>query len=162
MNKYFNNCETLEEVKARFHKLAKELHPDNAATGNAEAFRQMYSEYQTAFNTYKNIHKNHEGKTYTKETTETPEQFADLIRTLTRFNGCIVELIGSWIWVSGNTKEYKDELKKLNFKFSAKKAAWYFHEGDYHKRNGKVYNMDDLRNMWSSTQYENEQKAIEA
>ena len=160
--KYFTNCETLEEVKARFHKLAKELHPDNAATGNAEAFRQMYTEYQEAFNTYKNIHKNHEGKTYTKETNETPEQFADLIRTLTRMNGCIVELIGSWIWVSGNTKEHKDQLKELNFKFSAKKAAWYYHEGDYHKRNGKVYNMEDLRNMWDTTKYENEQKAIEA
>lgn len=161
MMKYFNNCTTLEEVKATFHKLAKELHPDNAATGNAEEFRQMYKEYQEAFNKYKNIHKNAEGKTYEKETDETPEQFADLIRTLTKFNGCLVELIGSWIWVTGNTKEYKDELKKLNFKWSSKKAAWYFHEGEYHKRNGKIYNMEDLRNMWESKQYENQQKVLE-
>ena len=161
MNKYFNHCTTLEEVKATFHQLAKELHPDNAATGNAAAFRQMYTEYQEAFNRLKNTHKNNEGKTYTKETNETPEQFADLIRTLTKFNGCIVELIGSWIWVSGNTKEYKDELKKLNFKWSKNKAAWFFHEGEYHKRNGKVYNMEDLRNMWESKQYENQQKVLE-
>jgi len=159
MTKYFNNCSTLEEVKATFHRLAKELHPD--AGGDPEEFKRMYSEYQQAFNQYKNIHKNHEGQTYTKETDETPEQFADLIRALTNLNGCIVELIGSWIWVTGNTKEHKDTLKELHFRYSAKKAAWYFHEGEYHKRNGKVYNMDDLRNMWESKQFENQQKALE-
>lgn len=159
MTRYFASCTTLEEVKATFHKLAKELHPDNG--GNAEEFKKMMAEYTEAFNRCKNIHKNHEGKTYTKETNETPEQFADLIRTLTKFNGCIVELIGSWIWVSGNTKEYKDDLKKLNFKWSKNKAAWFYHEGEYHKRNGKIYNMEDLRNMWESKQYENDQKVLE-
>lgn len=162
MNKYFANCTTLEEVKATFHKLAKELHPDNAATGDAAKFRHMYSEYQEAFNRLKNTHKNHEGKTYTKETNETPEQFADLIKTLTKFNGCLVELIGSWIWVSGNTKEYKDQLKELHFRWSSKKAAWYFHEGEYHKKNGKVYDLNHIREMYGTTQYENEQKVIEA
>lgn len=160
MARYFTNCTTLEEVKATFHKLAKELHPDNG--GNAEEFKKMMAEYTEAFNRCKNTHKNHEGKTYTKETNETPEQFADLIRTLTHFNGCIVELIGSWIWVSGNTKEYKEQLKEMHFRWSKNKAAWFFHEGEYHKRNGKVYNMEDLRNMWDSTQYENTQKVIEA
>ena len=159
MARYFINCSTLEEVKATFHKLAKELHPDNG--GNAEEFKKMMAEYTEAFNRLKNVHKNHEGQTYEKETDETPEQFADLIRTLTKMNGCIVELIGSWIWVTGNTKEYKDQLKELHFRFSAKKAAWYFHEGEYHKRNGKVYNMDDLRDMWTHKQYENDQKVLE-
>lgn len=160
MTRYFANCTTLEEVKATFHRLAKELHPDNG--GNAEEFKAMMSEYKEAFNRLKNIHKNHEGETYEKETNETPEEFADLIRTLTRMNDCIVELIGSWIWVSGNTKEYKGQLKELNFKFSGNKQAWYFHEGAYHRRGGKVYNMDDIRAMYNSTRYTNDQKALEA
>lgn len=160
MNKYFNTCTTLEEVKATFHKLAKELHPDNG--GNAEQFKQMFTEYQEAFNRLKNVHKNHEGQTYTKETTETPEQFADLIRTLTKFNGCLVELIGSWIWVSGNTKEYKEQLKELNFKWSKNKAAWYFHEGEYHRSGKKVYDLETIRSMYGATKYENEQKVLEA
>ena len=162
MNKYFANCTTLEEVKATFHKLAKELHPDNTETGDAVKFRQMYTEYQEAFNRLKNVHKNHDGETYTKETTETPEEFAELIRTLTSLNGCIVELIGSWIWVSGNTKEHKDKLKELNFRWSANKAAWYFHEGAYHRRGKKVYNMDDIRAMYETKRYTNEQRALEA
>lgn len=161
MNKYFNTCTTLEEVKATFHKLAKELHPDNG--GNAEQFKQMFTEYQEAFNRLKNTHKNHEGQTYTKETNETPEQFADLIRTLTHFAGCTVELIGSWIWVSGNTKEYKDQLKELNFRWSKNKAAWYFHEGEYHRSGKKVYDLETIRSMYGATQYSStEQKALEA
>ena len=78
MTKYFAICTTLEEVKTTFHKLAKQLHPDNG--GDPEQFKIMMAEYTIAFNTYKNIHKNHEGQTYTKETNETPEQFADLIK----------------------------------------------------------------------------------
>lgn len=160
MSKYFRSCTTLEEVKATFHKLAKELHPDNG--GNAEEFKAMMAEYKEAFNRCKDTHKDHTGKTYTKETDETPEEFAELIRTLTRFNGCLVELIGSWIWVSGNTKEYKEQLKELNFKWSKNKAAWYYHEGAYRRRGGKVYNLDDIRSMYNHTTYANEQKALEA
>lgn len=160
MTKYFKDCTTLEEVKATFHRLAKQLHPDNG--GDAEQFKIMFQEYKIAFEAYKNVHKDHEGKTYNKETNETPEQFADLIRTLTKFNGCIVELIGSWIWVSGNTKEYKDQLKELNFRWSKNKAAWYYHEGEYHRSGKKVYNMEDIRAMYGATKYENEQKVLEA
>lgn len=160
MSKYFSNCTTLEEVKQTFHKLAKALHPDNG--GNEAAFKEMYSEFQEAFNRLKNTHKNHEGETYTKETNETPEQFADLIRTLTHFNGCIVELIGSWIWVSGNTKAYKDQLKELNFKWSKNKAAWYYHEGEYHRSGKKVYDLETIRSMYGTTKYENNQKVLEA
>ena len=57
--------------------------------------------------------------------------------------------------------EFKTLIPNIKAKFSAKKAAWYFHEGEYHKRNGKVYNMEDLRNMWESKQYENQQKVLE-
>jgi len=36
-----------------------------------------------------------------------------------------VEITGSWIWVSGDTKPVKDELKDHGMKFSFKKTKWY-------------------------------------
>lgn len=36
-----------------------------------------------------------------------------------------VEITGSWIWVSGNTKPRKEKLKVQGLKWSAKKSKWY-------------------------------------
>ncbi len=37
-------------------------------------------------------------------------------------------MIGSWIWVSGDTKEIKEKLKELGFKWASKKKMWYYGE----------------------------------
>lgn len=44
---------------------------------------------------------------------------------LEKLNGLIIELIGTWLWVSGNTKENKEELKAMRFKWSHNRIAWY-------------------------------------
>lgn len=117
---YFKNCRTIEDVKRTYRDLAKKLHPD--CGGNAEEFKKMSAEYQTAFNRYKNIHeskkedsKTDQQETYTKETTETPEQFAEIINAIIGLAGLKIEIIGSWVWVSGNTFIHKDALKAAGF-----------------------------------------------
>ena len=102
MNKYFNSCTTLEEVKATFHKLAKELHPDNG--GNAEEFKKMMAEYTEAFNRLKNTHKNHEGKTYEKETDETPEQIAEILHDYETHSGKFPESYTNGLYLKGGLR----------------------------------------------------------
>lgn len=42
-----------------------------------------------------------------------------------------VATIGDWLWIKGEeTREIKDDLKSLGFKWSGKKKAWYLM--DYH------------------------------
>lgn len=43
--KYFSEGMTLDELKRKYRSLARELHPDNAS-GNAEKFEEMKSEYE--------------------------------------------------------------------------------------------------------------------
>lgn len=49
--KYFTGWEeNTKEIKKTFRKLSKELHPDNLETGDAEAFKDMMSEYERLMN----------------------------------------------------------------------------------------------------------------
>ena len=40
----------------------------------------------------------------------------------------IIELKGSWIWISGNTFDNKDILKSLKFRFNRELSMWYWAE----------------------------------
>ena len=149
--KYFHNCKTAEELKKAYRTWAKKLHPDLG--GNAEEFKVMQNEYEKLWERLKNIHTNSQGETYTKETTETPQEFINIINTLVKLNGVHVEICGNWIWCSGNTQPYKDTLKSLKFRWAHKKKAWYYHTEPYRKRSHRELTLDEIREMFGSQSY---------
>lgn len=155
---YFKDCKTAEDVKARFKDLAKKLHPD--CGGNAEEFKAMMNEYTEVFNRLKNIHKTTEGKTYEskKASTQTAEQFADIITKIIHCEGLHIEICGSWVWVTGNTYPHKDTLKAAGFTWSRSKKAWY-NAGEplQGKRRGR-YSLNQIRQMHGSEEIETEKR----
>ena len=159
--KYFSDCITLEDVKALYKKLARELHPDcTPGKDTTAAFQEMQAEYEKAFYNCRYTHINKEGETYTKETDETPDQYADIINALLRCPGLSIELCGSWLWVTGNTRDHKDILKELHFSWSKNKAAWYFHFEPFRKRSKKGVSLDEIRSMYGSQRFTEKTSSI--
>lgn len=154
--KYFTNCKTAEELKKEYRKLAKQLHPDLG--GDTEEFKIMQNEYEIKWERLKNIHTNSNGETYTKETTETPQEFINIINVLVLLSGLQTELIGTWIWVSGNTKLHKEVLKNLKFRYAHKKQAWYYHTEPYRKKSKRELTLDEIRDMFGSEKYQSKQE----
>jgi len=150
--KHFSNPKTLEELKKQYRELAHKYHPDSG--GIDEVMKEINAEYTTLFEKLKNVHQNADGETYHRETSETPEQFINIINRLIHFDGVTIEIIGSFIWVSGDSKPYKERLKEMCFRWSTNKSSWYLPPEGYKKRNRKNYSMADIRNMYGSKEVE--------
>lgn len=148
--KWFSNPHTLEELKKQYKQLAMKHHPDLG--GNTADMQEINNEYDLLFAKLKNTHATAEGKTYTTntETAETPEEFKNIINALINLEGINIELCGSWLWVTGNTREHKETLKGLKFRWSKSKCAWYYHTADYKKASKKTYSLDEIRDLYGS------------
>lgn len=123
MRKYFETCKTIEEVKREYKKLAMEFHPDRP-TGDLEEMKTINNLYEFYFNKYKNIHENiktGETEQAKTETTETSNEFINIINQIINFEGIEIKVVGTWIWVTGNTKPIKDTLKGLGFFYNGKR-----------------------------------------
>ena len=152
MNRFFTPTpETLEELKAQYRKLAMLHHPDRG--GDTELMKAVNAEYDLLFPKLKDVHKTKEGETYTArtQTTETADQFKDLISELMKMDNITIEVIGCFVWVTGDTKPHKDKLKALKFKWHTKKLAWYLAPDDYRKRSRKDYELDEIRSMYGTS-----------
>ena len=149
-NIYFKNPKTLEELKKQYRELAFKHHPDKG--GSNEVMKIINNEYDELFKILKDVHQSKDGETYTanQASTETSEYFKNIIDELMKMDDIIIEIIGCFIWVTGNTKIYKDKLKGLKFNWHSKKLAWYLKPDDYKKRSHKDYNLDEIRVMYGT------------
>jgi len=85
------------------------------------------------------------------------ESYADdlmaAINSVCELSGVIVEVCGSWVWLSGNTREHKDAIKAAGFWWSSPKSMWYFRPADYKSYNRKSTEMDTIRTKYGSQAY---------
>ena len=65
--------------------------------------------------------------------------------------GLDIELCGSWLWIGGNTREHKEELKALSCRWSKNKKLWYWHHAEEGRkwRRG-TYSMNEIRTKYGS------------
>lgn len=156
--KYFKNIETLEQLKKEYHRLALKNHPDHG--GDVEIMKEINAEYQELFAKVKSWHVNKDGETYQKDTDEQSADFINIMDVLAGLDGVTVEIIGTFIWVSGDTKPVKETLKAMGFRWSRNKFCWYLAPKGYHRWGGKTYTLDDIRGMYGTRVYKKAAKKV--
>lgn len=153
MLKWFKDCKTIEDAKELYKKLCREYHPDLNENDTTETMKSINNEFETVFKTLKNKHRENNTDTTTdsrenETTTETPAEFMTIINTLVGCEGLTIELVGRWIWVTGNTYPYKDIIKGLGFRYASKKKAWYWHTADDSCKSRKGLSLDEIKNKY--------------
>ena len=138
----FAAAATIEEAKKIYRKLAKTFHPDKG--GDTEDFKALNSEYHRFIDNFSILH--FDDADFEELNLELEKIIADILH----YENIVIEIIGSWVWVSGDTKEIKEVLKGLGFKWASKKKMWFF--GELKKSRGRD-NMDinDIKSKYGST-----------
>ena len=120
--KWFQNIETLKDLRKEYRRIVVKHHPDNG--GSEDTIKEINAEYNTLFKRLKNDFEHKD--TYSKATDKQKQQYdwqkdaqiRDIIMQLSIFKDITVEIIGVWIWVS-NCYEYRKELKALGFRWAS-------------------------------------------
>lgn len=157
--KYFKDVNTLETLRKEYKELLKKYHPDNA-NGSTEATQEINAEYDKLFKTLKDRHStatadrtansNKSNINNMKYDFTEDAKLREILQKIVGFNGIDIEIIGSWIWVSGNTYLFKNELKANGFKWASNKRMWYWHSDNYQKKSRKSLSMEDIRDYYGS------------
>jgi len=148
---YFSDCNTLDQLKARYKELAMLHHPDRG--GNTQIMQQINLQYESM--------KKNPSLKFWKQKEEAKQdfiEFPEIINKIIGLEGIIIELCGSWLWLSGNTFRYKQQLKKVGFLYADQKHFWYWRPHNYKSANRKPISIEEIRRKYGSDLYNHSPK----
>ena len=140
----FKGVEGINEAKKIYKTLAKKLHPD--VGGDEESFKLLNAIYNDLI----------EHKIYFSNDIKIDIELEKIISLILHFENITIELVGSWVWVSGDTKEIKEKLKEIGFKWASKKKMWYF--GEMQSKNPTPKSMEEIKSKYGSETLKTKEK----
>lgn len=166
MNAYFSECKTQEEARTLYKKLARENHPDTGGDlRTMQEINAQYSQFQARGATNEARERQRTAHAEGKKSAadyhdldEIEKQLFDVINFAVNLEGVEVELMGLWVWLTGNTKAHKETFKAWNethadkrLKWSPKKTAWYF--AGVPTFNRKETTLDEIRETYGTQKF---------
>jgi len=143
--KYFSDCKAIEDVKTIYKQLAKQFHPDLG--GDTATMQEINNEY--TFACARILKGENLSAEETEEQIKLSEEYRKVIEQITNLPNIIIEVVGHWIWVTGNTYPVKTQLKAAGLLFAPKKIAWYYRAEEYKTKGGKK-SLDEIRRKYGS------------
>lgn len=149
MKKYLEEikkAQTLAELKATYKTWCLQLHPDlNPDKDTTEDMKALNNAYEEHFKLLKTREMNKDKKDREKFSfDEAPEDLINIINTLIKFKGLKIDIVGNWLWLSGNTYPYKEQIKDLRFHWSKGKKKWFWNGSDSVRRPFKKMTYKDI------------------
>lgn len=127
-DQYFGRVHTIEAVKKLYRSLAQTMHPDHGGTDEGmKALNAHYTAKLKSFDGTKSRDADGKERTYNYNMNEESAVMAQLFKLFAlKLQGIQIELIGTWIWVTGDTKPNKDALKGAGCKWHNKREVWFW------------------------------------
>ena len=158
MNHFFTNTHTVNEIKSEYRRLCFIHHPDIG--GETATMQKVNAEYHEALSrSHGQTSKGTDGKEHTYYYNQDIEQaIMDKINELISLDLPNIEimLVGTWIWVSGDTRPVKDQLKAIKMKWHSKRKRWFFHTKSYRRQYNANASFDDLCQVYGAKSFDSQ------
>ena len=162
MENYFINCETQEEARQLYHRLAMANHPDRG--GNTATMQEINNQYSAWVASFAHSAARQRQAEAHQANRASQVDFIDLdeitellkakIQEIINLPEIEIEICGLWIWITGNTRPVKDALKAAGCRWSHEKTAWYYPTVPSHNR--QHITLDEVRARYGSTKISRE------
>jgi len=144
--KYFGECTTIEQVKSLYKQLAKTFHPD--CGGDTAIMQEINLEYNLACR--KILNEQHSlSEDEINNEANMSERYRQVIDKLIILPNINIEIIGNWIWVTGQTYEVRQQLKEVGLFYASRKVAWYYRAQEYRTATSNK-TIDEIREKYGS------------
>lgn len=146
----------INKLRTEYKKLLIRWHPDNNKRDTTGIMQEINQEYGFLFEKLRSaFSKSNKAKddefTSQRYDWQKDENIRKILWKLSTLENITIEICGIWIWVSGDTTKYKQELKTWGLRWAKKKQMWYVHFDDtYQKRSHKTLSMDQIRANYGS------------
>jgi len=158
--KFFAGMSDVNAVKQEYRRLAKLHHPDHG--GDTRTMQILNDEYHAALKALDGqVNQGTDGKEHTyRYNYEREQAVMDKIAELLALHlpeDVTLELIGTWVWVHGNTRPIKDKLADAGCIWHGIRQMWYWRQATY-SRKFSHKDFDDLRRSFGSQVYREERE----
>lgn len=146
MLKWFKGIKNQKEAKSLYHKLCRQYHPDISGKDTTAEMQEINAEFENIFD---RLPKDERAKTGAADQTEsskssgnnttkqTAKRFMKIIEKLIHCEGLHIEIVGSWIWLSGQTYRYPRIISQMGFVYSKKHKKFYLSDGESGRRGSR-------------------------
>ena len=138
------------DVKLAYKRACAKFHPDRCASG-----LEMMKAINPAYQYLKEVLEGRESITNEKahdkgQHANYGEVLSEAINAIIHIEGIEINVCGSWVWVTGDTKPHSKEIKAAGFKWANKKVAWYYRPENFKSKNRGKMSLDEIREYHGS------------
>lgn len=128
-----DTTEQKKELRREYAKAAAQIHPDKG--GSEEEMAALNKEYETK-----------------EALLGLDDELREAVERILHIPGINIEICGTWIWVSGDTKAACKEIKEAGYRWARGKKMWYYKkENEFCRRSRKGgMSMSYIRDKYGS------------
>ncbi len=166
---YFAGCADVAAVKTLYKSLAMRWHPDRQG-GNTAIMQEINAAYKVALSArHGEESKDDAGNTHTYYYKEANEQavmdkLSEVIKSGILNNPTVeLWLIGTWLWVKGDTKPHRQQLGRegLAFSWNSSRECWQWHLPTPYRTNASPDSFDSIAARYGGSRIAHKPQTLE-